>query len=59
MNQEQRIAFAIERAKNYKENNLHELTISTRVPSKWRFLDLETGQVWKSKDGRFVLSKDE
>lgn len=23
------------------------ITISTKVPSKWRFVDLETGDVWK------------
>jgi hypothetical protein len=24
-----------------------KLTIETRVPSKWRFVDLETGAVWE------------
>jgi hypothetical protein len=26
-----------------------ELTIVTKVRSKWRFVDLETGDVWKAK----------
>lgn len=24
-----------------------DMTISSKVPSKWRFVDLETGEVWK------------
>jgi len=30
-----------------------DMTISSRVPSKWRFVDLETGDVWKWRDGTF------
>lgn len=31
------------------------LTIRTKVPSKWRFVDLETGDVWKAKpEGGFT-----
>lgn len=29
---------------------LTELTIRTHVPSKWRFVDLETGDVWRYND---------
>jgi len=37
---------------NYeKEREAHaqpvEMTIRSRVPSKWRFVDLETGDVWR------------
>lgn len=35
-----------------KEGPVQEITISTRVPGKWRFVDLETGRAW-SWDGRF------
>jgi hypothetical protein len=30
-----------------------EMTIKSRVPSKWRFVDLETGDVWQWRDGTF------
>jgi len=37
------------------ENLLHVIKIHTRVPSKWRFVDLETGHVWRwSVGGHFV-----
>jgi hypothetical protein len=31
------------------------ITISTKVPSKWRFVDLETRNIWRwdEKKGRF------
>lgn len=29
------------------EDDLSEITINTHVPSKWRFVDLETGDVWE------------
>jgi len=39
-----------------------DITIRTHVPDKWRFVDLETGDVWKwvptddgSDDRHFVL----
>jgi hypothetical protein len=38
-----------------------ELTIRTRVPSKWRFVDLETGDVWKAnpdRPGAFTRADD-
>lgn len=30
-------------------------SINTRVPSKWRLLDLETGDIWRWEDGTFKL----
>ena len=27
--------------------NIEEITIRTHVPEKWRFIDLETGHIWK------------
>lgn len=36
-----------EREENRLNGTFNELTIRTRVPSKWRFVDLETGEVWK------------
>jgi uncharacterized protein (DUF2249 family) len=32
--------------------------ITTRVPSKWRFVDLETGDVWKWNVRRKTFEKD-
>jgi hypothetical protein len=29
------------------------MTISSHVPSKWRFVDLETGDIWKWQDNTF------
>lgn len=39
--------FREERRLNEKASRTVEITIKTRVPSKWRFVDLETGDVWK------------
>lgn len=30
------------------------LEIITHVPSKWRFVDLETGDIWRWEKGRYV-----
>lgn len=35
-----------------------DISIHTRVPSKWRWVDLETGDVWKYEDGRFTRATD-
>lgn len=35
-------------------NRLHDLTIHTHVPQKWRAVDLETGDVWANVNGRWV-----
>ena len=35
-----------ERERNREKGVTHKITIETRVPSKWRFVDLETGDVW-------------
>lgn len=34
------------------------LRIFTRVPSKWRLVDLETRQIYMVKDGHWVEDKD-
>jgi hypothetical protein len=34
-----------------------EMTIRSRVPSKWRFVDLETGDVWQWRDGTFERAR--
>jgi len=36
-----------ERAKNKKNNQLYLMTVTTRVPSKYRMIDLETGVTYK------------
>lgn len=47
--------YDLERYGNRDE--LTAATIRTRVPSKWRFVDLETGDVWKLDDeGHFVAA---
>ena len=38
-----------ERLKN--AHKLEVLAVNTHVPSKWRFVDLETGQVWRKETG--------
>ena len=35
------------------------ISINTRVPSKWRFVDLETGDVWKWNGTTFKRSEGE
>lgn len=37
-----------------------DMTISSKVPSKWRFVDMETGQVWKWDEERetFTAARD-
>lgn len=35
------------------DRDMTVIAIETRVPSKWRFVDLETGDVWKWQDGTF------
>ena len=45
-------AYDAERARNKETNKEVAITIRTFVPSKWRFQDLETGDVWKW-DGTF------
>jgi hypothetical protein len=52
-------AYEAERESNAE--SLTELVIRTRVPSKWRFLDLETGDIWQanpSGDTMFVRADD-
>lgn len=51
-----KIPFQKERENNRAE--LTHITISTRVPSKWRFVDLETDQVWKWEHGKFKSAQD-
>ena len=33
-----------------EKKSTHELVIYTKVPSKWLFVDLETGTVWQKGD---------
>lgn len=37
---------------------LEDITIRTRKPGKWRFVDSETGQVWRwdGDRGQFLLT---
>lgn len=39
--------FKLERKLNAKARRTVEITIKTHVPGKWRFVDLETGDIWK------------
>ena len=34
-----------------------DITISTKVPSKWLFVDLETGDVWIKEDGKTTFNR--
>ena len=56
--QKQAIKIATERAANEKSGALHDLIIRTHVPSKWRFVDLETGQTWMYIDGIMTLDSE-
>ena len=33
------------------------MEIVSRVPSKWRFVDLETGDIWRWEKGHYVSCK--
>ena len=35
-----------------------KITIETKVPSKWRFVDLETGEVWAWRGVKFIRTHD-
>lgn len=35
-----------------------EIILRTKVPGKWLFVDTETGDVWRWKDGKFVRASD-
>lgn len=52
--------YADERDKNRMGDYLHKITISTCVPLKWRFVDMETGQTfkWDDYDNKFVIADD-
>lgn len=39
--------FNAERERNRESSTLHSFGVSTRVPSKYRLIDLETGDVWR------------
>lgn len=49
-------SYSDERAAN--RAHIHRITIETRVPSKWRFCDLETGQIWMWEDDKFKTAQD-
>jgi hypothetical protein len=34
-----------------EDRDLVSISVITRVPCKWRFVDLETGDVWEWRDG--------
>ena len=53
-----RTAFDLERAANQKAL---DITLHTRVPSKWLVVDLETGEVYRGqqRDGRGILVRAE
>lgn len=36
-----------------EDGMLVDIVLSTRTPEKWRFVDLETGEVWRWEDRRF------
>lgn len=36
-------------------NRLITFSVNTHVPSKWRLLDLETGDIWRWEGGTFKL----
>lgn len=46
--------FKEERDRNREEGEMITLTLETRVPSKYRVVDLETGDVWKWEEGKWV-----
>lgn len=46
--------YTIER--NNNRDRLIQLTITTHVPSKWRMVDLETGDIWKH-DGERIWTR--
>jgi hypothetical protein len=48
--------YAAERASHAEPVNL---VITTKVPSKWRFVDLETGDIWRADAGRMVRADDQ
>lgn len=51
-------SFEQEREHNRTNDILVRARINTRVPSKWRFVDFETGDVWKIDDkGNFHRDK--
>lgn len=55
LTEEQEIKALAEIIKKEREENAPcvDMTISSHVPSKWRFVDLETGDIWKWVDGHF------
>jgi hypothetical protein len=48
--------YRAERAAHLEPVNL---VITTRVPSKWRFADLETGDIWRSDGTQMVRARDQ
>lgn len=39
-------SFRTERRKSREREQIEEIMLRTRVPSKWRLVDLETEEVW-------------
>lgn len=52
--------FDAERDKNRGAGRLVKLVIETRVPSKWRMVDKETGDVWRwnDKESKWTRAED-
>jgi hypothetical protein len=45
--------YQAEREANFNDERLVSITIRTRAPSKWRFVDLETSQSWMWDGSQF------
>jgi hypothetical protein len=46
------MSYAAEREEHRASGRpLEVLSIQTRVPSKWRLVDMETGEVWRWREG--------
>lgn len=45
---------SIRTTKWLEEPKCVNITISTKVPTKWLFVDRETGDVWRWEDGKLV-----
>lgn len=53
-------AYEAERDRNRGAGRLVTLTVQTRVPSKWRLVDKETGDVWRwdDKESKWISADD-
>jgi hypothetical protein len=60
LDDEMLVTFDEERERNRLTGNLIELVIRTNVPTKWRFVDMETGDIWRHSKSRatFIRADD-